>query len=93
MFEDAEDGEADSDGDAGFEVPEDCAEENEGHEGEGGDVAEADEEEDVGWCFFEEGVGYYCDHGGKDAFLCALLVCGDRGGGKGLRVDSRTMAA
>ena len=64
MFEDAQDGETDTDGDADLEVPEDGADEDEEHEEERGDVAEAGEEDDIGGSFFEEGVGYNGDHGG-----------------------------
>lgn len=64
-----QEGQADADCDADFDVPKDCGDEDEGHEGKLGIAANADEEEDIRGRLFKERIGDdgYCS--AENAFL------------------------
>lgn len=74
MADDLKQGQSNAGCDAKGEGVEDGREEDDEHEEELGEGADADEEIDVVGGFFDQGVGYYCDHGGENCFLSAALV-------------------
>ena len=73
MFDDAKEGEPNSESDAKRKGVEDCGEENKGHKEEFGPGVDMQEEENVVGGFFDEGIGYYRDHGRENDFLSLLI--------------------